>query len=60
MLNSNIIVFFYIDNIVFCYYKKDKARTKGVIQELQKEYQMNILRELKWFLGIHILKDYHQ
>jgi len=31
MLNSGIMVFFYINDIVFCYYKKDKARTKGVI-----------------------------
>ena len=57
MLNGGIVVFFYIDDIVFCYRKKDKARTEGVIQELQKEYQMNILGELKWFLGIHVLRD---
>jgi hypothetical protein len=31
MLNSGIIVFFYINNIIFCYHKKDKARTEGVI-----------------------------
>jgi len=31
MLNGGIIVFFYIDDIVFCYCKKDKVRTKGVI-----------------------------
>jgi hypothetical protein len=59
MLNGNIIIFFYVDDIVFCYYKKDKARTKGVIQELQKEYQINIFGELKWFLGIYILRDRH-
>jgi hypothetical protein len=31
MLNSGIVVFFYINDIVFCYCKKDKLRTKGVI-----------------------------
>jgi hypothetical protein len=60
MLNGGIVVFFYVDDIVFCYRKKDKARTEGVIQELQKEYQMNILGELKWFLGIHVLRDRRQ
>jgi len=34
MLNGSIVVFFYIDNIVFCYHKKDKAKTEEVIQEL--------------------------
>lgn len=60
MLNAGIVIFFYVDDIVFSYRKKDEERTKGVIQELQKEYQMNILGELKWFLGIHVLRDRRQ
>ena len=31
-----------------------------MIQELKKEYQMSILGELKWFLGIHVLRDRSQ
>ena len=34
MLSGGIIIFFYIDDIVFCYRKNDKERTKGVIREL--------------------------
>ena len=60
MLNRGIVVFFYVDDIIFCYCKKDEEKTKGLIHELQKEYQMNILGELKWFLGIHVLRDRRQ
>jgi hypothetical protein len=60
MLNGGIVVFFYVDDIVFCYRKKDEEKTRGIIQEMQKEYQMNILGELKWFLGIHVLRNHRQ
>src|SRR5437762_10928524 len=60
MLNEGVVVFFYVDDIVFCYRKKDEERTRDLIRELQKEYQMNILGELRWFLGIHILRDRRQ
>jgi hypothetical protein len=60
MLNGGVVVFFYVDDIVFCYRKKDEERTRDLIRELQKQYQMNILGELRWFLGIHILRDRRQ
>jgi len=60
MLSGGVVVFFYVDDIVFCHRKKDEERTKGLIRELQREYQMNILGELKWFLGIHVLRDRRQ
>ena len=31
MLNSSIVVFFYVDDIIFCYCKKVKVRTEKVI-----------------------------
>jgi hypothetical protein len=60
MLHGGVVVFFYIDDIVFCHRKKDEAKTKDLIKELQKEYEMNVLGELKWFLGIHVLRDRRQ
>ena len=57
MLNEGVVVFFYVDDIVFCYRKKDKEKTQGLIQKLQQEYKMKTLGELKWFLGIHVLRD---
>jgi len=47
MLKSGIVVFFYVNNIVFCYQKTDKKKAQEVIKELYKEYQISILGELK-------------
>src|SRR6266480_1316931 len=60
MLNGGIVVFFYVDDIVFCYRKHEEERTRALIRELQKTYTMNILGELRWFLGIHVLRDRRQ
>ena len=60
MLKGRIVIFFYINNIVFCYRKTDEKKAKEVIKELSKEYQMSTLGELKWFLGIYILHDCSQ
>ena len=38
MLKGKIVIFFYINNIVFCYRKIDKKKAKEVIKELSKEY----------------------
>jgi len=60
MLNEGVVVFCYVDDIVFYYRRKDVEKTQGLIQELQREYQINILGELTWFLGIHVLRDRRQ
>ena len=60
MLNGGIVVFFYVDDIVFCYRKHEEERTRALIRELQKTYIMNILGELRCFLGIHVLRDRRQ
>ena len=60
MLKGGIVVFFYVDNIIFCYKKTDKKKAQEVIKELSKEYQISIFGELKWFLGIYILRNCSQ
>jgi hypothetical protein len=57
---GGIIVFFYVDDIVFCYRKRDEGETHWIIRLMQERYQLNILGELKWFLGIHVLRDRQQ
>jgi transposase InsO family protein len=57
MLKGGVIIFFYVDDIVFCHRKGDAETAQEAIKELKKEYQMSILGELKWFLGIHVLRD---
>jgi len=37
-----------------------RRKAQEAIKELSKEYQMSTLGELKWFLGIHVLRDRRQ
>jgi transposase InsO family protein len=57
MLKGGVIVFFYVDDIVFCYRKKDQGIVEATRKGLEAKYQLSFLGELKWFLGIHILRD---
>ena len=57
MINKDIIIFFYVDNIVICYQKKDKKMAKNAIIGLKAWYVMNELESLKWFLEIHVFRD---
>ncbi len=52
-----MIIFFYINNIIIYYKKKNKIKAKATISELQTKYIINVLRSLKWFLDIYILWD---
>jgi len=38
MLKGGIVVFFYVNDIVFCYRKIDEKKAQEVIKELNKEY----------------------
>ncbi len=57
MINKGMIVFFFVDDIVVCYRKKDEAKAKATVAGLEAKYKMSILGSLKWFLGVHILRD---
>jgi Reverse transcriptase (RNA-dependent DNA polymerase) len=57
MIRGGVIVFFYVDDIVFCYRKSEEAVAKEAIRGLEARYTMSALGELKWFLGIHVLRD---
>ena len=57
MINRRIITFFYIDDIVICFRKKDEAKARSAITGLQVKYELSGLGDLKWFLGIHILRN---
>jgi hypothetical protein len=61
MKRGGIICFFYVDDIVFAYRKKDsEAVTEAVteaVDEMQNHFRLNPIGELKWFLGMHIFRD---
>src|SRR6266436_2742762 len=57
MRRGGIICFFYVDDIVFAFRKKDAGHVTGTVTEMRNHFKLNELGELKWFLGIHIFRD---
>ncbi|OAA34885.1 polyprotein [Cordyceps fumosorosea ARSEF 2679] len=60
MIKGAVIVFFFVDDIIWAYKKADAVVAKAAIEGLKSRYQMTLLGEPKWFLGIHILRDRRQ
>jgi hypothetical protein len=57
MKRGGIICFFYIDDIVFAYRKKDSKAVTEAVDEMQNHFWLNPIGKLKWFLGMHIFRD---
>ena len=47
MINRGVIAFFYMDDIVICYRKKDEGKAKSAIRGLQSKYELSELENLK-------------
>ncbi|KAJ3454408.1 hypothetical protein MRS44_018302 [Fusarium solani] len=55
--NSWVTVFFFVDDIVVLYQKKDKLAADQLINSLKSRYKMQDLGDLQWFLGIRVIRD---
>ena len=53
---SCIIIFFYVDDILFLNPKQSAEHAQNVIKELQEHYEIRDLGEAKWFLNIRITR----
>jgi hypothetical protein len=56
-ISDKAVVFYYVNNIVFAYKKQNKPLVNKAIKGLKKQFKITDYNELKWFLGIHILRD---
>jgi hypothetical protein len=56
-ISNKAIVFYYVNNIVFAYKKQDKPLVNKAIKGLKKQFKITNYGELKWFLGIYMLRD---
>jgi hypothetical protein len=56
-ISGGTVVFYYVDDIVFAYKKQDKPLVDRAIKGLKKQFEITDCGELKWFLGIHVLRD---
>jgi reverse transcriptase-like protein len=57
VIKGGIICFFFVDDIVFAFRKKDRDEVNHILSSLKKIFTMKDLGELKWFLGMHIMRD---
>lgn len=55
--NSWLTVFFFVDDIVLLYRARYQDAADEFIVKLKTQYEMKDLGELKWFLGIRVLRD---
>jgi hypothetical protein len=56
-MKNGIIMFFYVDDIVFSYRKHQEDIVLGLVGQLQQNYTLTGGEPLQWFLGIEILRD---
>jgi hypothetical protein len=56
-ISGGTVVFYYVNDIVFAYRKQDKPLVDRAIKGLKKQFEMTDCGELKWFLGIYVLRD---
>jgi Reverse transcriptase (RNA-dependent DNA polymerase) len=57
MIKRGLVVFFYVDDIVFAFLKKQTDSTYDTIGQLEEQYELTGGDELKWFLGIEVIRD---
>jgi reverse transcriptase-like protein len=54
---EGILVFFYVDDIVFAYRRDREGEARRLIKGLDSQYKLSGGENLQWFLGIEILRD---
>ena len=56
-VNSSLIVFFYVDDICVLYHPSQQGAYNQFRTQLLGRYKMREIGELKWFLGIRVLRN---
>ena len=52
IIKKGVLIFFYVNNVVFVFRKNKTGIIKGVIKKLKTKYQFISGGEFQWFLGI--------
>ena len=55
--SDHLIVFFYVDDIVVLIHPSKICYKEGFEKHLMNEFDIKILGEIKWFLGIRVIRD---
>jgi hypothetical protein len=57
MLKDGVFLFFYVDDIILGYPKNKEYLANAIVQELQTKYTLTGGEDLKWFLGVEIIRN---
>ena len=57
MMKDGIICFYFVDDIVFAFRQRDREKVQETVEGLKKTFTIKEIGELKWFLGMHIVRD---
>ncbi len=52
-----MLVVFYVDDVQVLYHKKNQKEAQEVIDRLKSAYEIRDLGDVKWFLGVRIVRD---
>jgi hypothetical protein len=55
--NNNLIVFFYVDDIVVLVHPSKVDIHKEFEDKLFNRYELRLMGQLNWFLGIRVVRD---
>jgi hypothetical protein len=58
--NDDLIVFFYVDDIVVLVHPSKLVKHKEFQDRLFKQYELRSMGQLNWFLGIRVVRDISQ
>ena len=53
---DGIICFFFVDDILFAFKRERSEQVKKTIDSLSLVFTVEVLGEMKWFLGLHIIR----
>ena len=57
MSKDQVLVFFYVDDIVFAFLTERSRMVEAIVAELKKRYELTGGGNLQWFLGMEIIRD---
>lgn len=57
MTKNGIIVFYYVDDIVFACRKDKRQDVQRAVADLKAHYDLTGGQDLQWFLGIEVIRD---
>ncbi len=55
--DDGVILFFYVDDIVLLYHPTKRDYAQSLKQNLQKYFEIRDLGDLRWFLGVRVLRN---